>query len=199
VVDRVGFTQKFWVIPGETIHSVKRMLPSPDWKWGLGLGMSQCAAQLPIFPDDMVKKGIEYSDPKATIEELLEVMGCMEAAAGMRAILVLKSQTTETQSAISYIVSNFDELRNKFAKYVFGTNQKVHLISQEWKSLVPTTNQITFLVKTEIEHQGPENGEKESIADVTNIVKPKDIGIGLIKRKPEIRDLTNLVKKKRLE
>jgi hypothetical protein len=199
VVDQVGFTQKFWVVPGETILSVKRMLPSADWHWGLGIGMSQSASKLPLFEDDMVQKGVNYSDPNATVEEVLEVMGCMETAGGMRAILVLKSETTEIQDRTSYKVPNYDELRVAFATFSFATVQEVHQSSREWKSLLPEANQISFAMVTERVPKEPENGEKGTILEATNLVKPKEISVGVIKRKPEIRDLTNLVKKKKVE
>jgi hypothetical protein len=179
-------TEKYFVVPGESLHSVKRMMPSQDWKWGLGVEMNSIANQLPIFPDDMIKKGLEYADKNATVSELLEIMGCMETASGMRAIIVLKTRTENPITSKSYTVSNYDELVATFMQYRFDTREHARNASKEFKTLVPEKNLITFTASA------------ASIENIKETVKPKVLDIGLVKRKSEIRDLTNLVKKKKV-
>jgi hypothetical protein len=187
-------SEKYWVIPGENINSVKRMLPSSDWKWGLDVGMKSRASELPIFPDDMIKKGLEYSDTNATVADLIEILGCMETAAGMRGIIVAKSFNHVIKKSHSFLVQNYDELYFQWVQFCFDTKENTLSASRKWKSLIPKQNLHFLKISLDAE-------EENALADVSKLGKidPKQLDVGLVKRKPEIRDLTNLVKKKKVK
>ncbi|KAI8895750.1 hypothetical protein BC833DRAFT_600195 [Globomyces pollinis-pini] len=88
-------SNKYWFVPGETSISVSRLLSSnhhDQWKWGLGVDDTSNAHDLFQFPDDLITKTLEYAPEKCTVQELKELMGCMENASGLRALMVLEFQ-----------------------------------------------------------------------------------------------------------
>jgi hypothetical protein len=55
-----------------------------------GLPESTPSEVLPLLPDHLTTKGLGYIDDNATIGDLIEMMGCLEASAGLRALLYLE-------------------------------------------------------------------------------------------------------------
>jgi hypothetical protein len=186
--------EKNWIVPGETNASAARLLPAANgWKWGLGIKDTEPASKLAIFPDDLVKKGVEYSDPKATVGEVIEVMSCLEASSQLRVIISLSKDQDMTRKGLTspntISKKDWDLFYNTFASCSFDSLSNAKDSSKKIQSTFEKLGFSATLITL-----SNENNQET--------VQPKDVPVniiqGLVKRKPEIRDLTNLVKKKRV-
>ncbi|KAJ3322206.1 hypothetical protein HDV06_003266 [Boothiomyces sp. JEL0866] len=150
------------------------MLPiDSNWEWGLGVPKSSLAEKLPAFEDDLITKSLQYTNPGATVDELMEVMDCMESASGVRALVTVHidqiSSTTELKERQYREMSNYcgNLLHYSFETEITAKKSTEDFIRENSLELVEFVVNNSSLTKTEAKRK-PEN-----ISDITNLIKKK--------------------------
>lgn len=195
---------RFFYIPGETVSSTKRIVPD-GFVWGLGVDPNSNAHALPIFPDDLVKKSLEYIDPNGKVKDLLELMDCMESAAGMRALITL-----DLECMPAFTASNGIELKlwysfmDAFGNLEFGTEKQAKDSTTKLDNLVKSLDVESACDCTLLPASAAPIGEENQNPVTAQVAQSKTNAEttvnsvqGFVKRKPQVTNVANLVKKKK--
>ncbi|KAJ3258728.1 hypothetical protein HK103_003322 [Boothiomyces macroporosus] len=169
-------TQKNYIyVPGESLVTIKKMLPSnTNWNWGFAIDKGDLAEKLPAFEDDLITKGLQYSSPGATVAELMEVMDCMESAGGVRAVVTVhvdriasKMEIKERKySAMTEYCGGL--LKHSFASEGDAKKSTINFLNEnELKLTELTISNNEKSVSTESKRKS------ENISDITNLIKKK--------------------------
>ncbi|KAJ3306745.1 hypothetical protein HDV03_004376 [Kappamyces sp. JEL0829] len=199
-------------IPEESLFSAKSLFPAgsvsigsqqpagnslPLWTWGLGVDAgSLAAAVLPAFPDDLATKAMSLSDPKATVEEVMEMMGVAEP--GSRALVRIDFSQTKADKRLGDSGVSDDEFEKIMASLLSGTYSTLQSSKSSTQALISTLEAlqccgIEFSLSQHSESaESPVSSEAVSATNLqASSVKPAEtaapvstLSAGLIKKKP---------------
>ncbi|KAJ3272158.1 hypothetical protein HDV01_005923 [Terramyces sp. JEL0728] len=171
--------QKNYVfVPGESIVTMKKMIPVDTiWNWGFPISANESANKLPQFEDNLITKGLQYSNPEATVGELMEVMDCMETASGVRALLTASIDKTESRYQVE--------------------DQEYHSMDQYCCNLLDYSFANEDVARKSTGEFIKENKVKMAAFSISNVLPEKSVQVEVKRKAEHIADITNLIKKKK--